>query len=482
MDESTNGRHADGLVAAIGNTLLIRLRRASEATGCTILGKAEFMNPGGSVKDRAGLGIARGVAAAAALVLLPGPARAAPCQTADKPVYVGGVVGFSSLGDPAATAQLRATGRVGLYIHFSALPPALKTGRLAPVYDAFRGTGNGVAEFGDTFMSNPDFVNGQFRTFFTGLGQAPWAALVNAVDNFVGATPQTVAAWQAQAATARTLGIRLLLPISAPNDNYDVDDDPGTHPHWALLRDVASAMGGVAIDAPPAYFLHNNARAPQYRRWLVQFMHWMAKQGTAEQGTAEQGVAGRGMRVFWIISPDTSGTEFLADTQSMVAYLSDHKALPNYWIVENYDSYSTLRDAEVTAGGSGYTRATVRVSPPAAPWGTQAVATARLERGAVAGVDIIDPGSGYLSASLTVEGDGAGGAARVQVVPRQGARPAGTLVPGDARKPNPNVVGREDLAQSVANVALWVARNAPVRPLPPGTPVLSGTGTGTCGP
>jgi cysteine synthase A len=36
---------------------LIRLRRASEATGCEILGKAEFMNPGGSVKDRARLGI-----------------------------------------------------------------------------------------------------------------------------------------------------------------------------------------------------------------------------------------------------------------------------------------------------------------------------------------------------------------------------------------------------------------------------------------
>ena len=45
----------DDLAAAIGNTPLIRLRRASEATGCTILGKAEFMNPGGSVKDRAGL-------------------------------------------------------------------------------------------------------------------------------------------------------------------------------------------------------------------------------------------------------------------------------------------------------------------------------------------------------------------------------------------------------------------------------------------
>jgi cysteine synthase A len=44
----------DGIVDAIGQTPLIKLRRASEATGCTILGKAEFMNPGQSVKDRPG--------------------------------------------------------------------------------------------------------------------------------------------------------------------------------------------------------------------------------------------------------------------------------------------------------------------------------------------------------------------------------------------------------------------------------------------
>jgi cysteine synthase A len=43
------------VIAAIGNTPLIRLKHASEATGCEILGKAEFMNPGQSVKDRAGL-------------------------------------------------------------------------------------------------------------------------------------------------------------------------------------------------------------------------------------------------------------------------------------------------------------------------------------------------------------------------------------------------------------------------------------------
>jgi cysteine synthase A len=49
----------DGIIEAIGNTPLIKLKRASQETGCTILGKAEFMNPGQSVKDRAALFIIR---------------------------------------------------------------------------------------------------------------------------------------------------------------------------------------------------------------------------------------------------------------------------------------------------------------------------------------------------------------------------------------------------------------------------------------
>jgi cysteine synthase A len=49
----------DGFVGAIGNTPLIRLSKLSKETGCEILGKAEFLNPGGSVKDRAALFIIR---------------------------------------------------------------------------------------------------------------------------------------------------------------------------------------------------------------------------------------------------------------------------------------------------------------------------------------------------------------------------------------------------------------------------------------
>src|ERR1700723_2327146 len=46
---------SNGIIEAIGNTPLIKLERVSAATGCTILGKAEFMNPGQAVKDRAAL-------------------------------------------------------------------------------------------------------------------------------------------------------------------------------------------------------------------------------------------------------------------------------------------------------------------------------------------------------------------------------------------------------------------------------------------
>lgn len=48
---------SDGLVSLVGNTPLVRLRALSERTGCNILGKCEFLNPGGSIKDRAALAI-----------------------------------------------------------------------------------------------------------------------------------------------------------------------------------------------------------------------------------------------------------------------------------------------------------------------------------------------------------------------------------------------------------------------------------------
>lgn len=58
---------SENVLGQIGNTPLIKLRRASEETGCAILGKAEFLNPGQSVKDRAALGIIRDAETSGAL-------------------------------------------------------------------------------------------------------------------------------------------------------------------------------------------------------------------------------------------------------------------------------------------------------------------------------------------------------------------------------------------------------------------------------
>ncbi|RUP49216.1 hypothetical protein BC936DRAFT_143053 [Jimgerdemannia flammicorona] len=55
LSPSTSLQITDGFIGAIGNTPLIRLKKLSEETGSEILAKAEFMNPGGSVKDRAAL-------------------------------------------------------------------------------------------------------------------------------------------------------------------------------------------------------------------------------------------------------------------------------------------------------------------------------------------------------------------------------------------------------------------------------------------
>jgi cysteine synthase A len=88
---------AASVLDAIGGTPLIKLKRASEETGCTILGKAEFMNPGGSVKDRAALGIIRDAMARG--LLKPGGAivEGTAGNTGIGLTMVGAALGFRSI-------------------------------------------------------------------------------------------------------------------------------------------------------------------------------------------------------------------------------------------------------------------------------------------------------------------------------------------------------------------------------------------------
>ena len=87
----------NGVIEAIGNTPLIKLERASAETGCTILGKAEFMNPGQSVKDRAALAIIRDAEAKGQLkpggIIVEGTAG----NTGIGIALVGNALGYSSV-------------------------------------------------------------------------------------------------------------------------------------------------------------------------------------------------------------------------------------------------------------------------------------------------------------------------------------------------------------------------------------------------
>lgn len=84
----------ESALSAIGQTPLIKLKRASEETGCNILGKAEFLNPGQSVKDRAALGIIRDAEARGALkpggIIVEGTAG----NTGIGLALVGGILGY----------------------------------------------------------------------------------------------------------------------------------------------------------------------------------------------------------------------------------------------------------------------------------------------------------------------------------------------------------------------------------------------------
>ena len=77
----------NGLSESIGNTPLIRIESLSKETGCNILGKAEFMNPGGSVKDRAALWMVKD-AEAKGLLKPKGCAPTGPMVGADGPCFV----------------------------------------------------------------------------------------------------------------------------------------------------------------------------------------------------------------------------------------------------------------------------------------------------------------------------------------------------------------------------------------------------------
>lgn len=248
-------------------------------------------------------------------------ARAAgPTPTAAPAVFVGGTLGAETLASAETTRRLRATGRVGLYLHELGTEVMARAGVSAEVAALFAGPS--VAEFGlperDAAYSHVDavnFFNQPFPRLFSSVGFHPFAANVNGLDP-TGAH-DTLADWEDYRVVAGQGGVTSLAPFADPNGTAWplVFDDP----FWDYFRSVCLAVGGMAVDSPPGFFWQ---QSEAYRHHDVEKVRWAVAQG---------------LRVSVVISPWGRAEDFLGDTRRFVAYLGANGALPTEWVVETYD-------------------------------------------------------------------------------------------------------------------------------------------------
>src|SRR6185436_10289137 len=180
---------AQSVLDAIGNTPLIRLRRASEQTGCEILAKAEFMNPGQSIKDRAALFIIRDAEAKG--LLRPGGrvVEGTAGNTGIGLALVGRALGYRSTIVIPRTQSQEKKDAIRLYgaelVEVDAVPYANEmnyvkySGRLAAEFDAKEPNGAVWANQFDNVANRDAHVEGT--------GPEIWAQTGGKVDGFISA-------------------------------------------------------------------------------------------------------------------------------------------------------------------------------------------------------------------------------------------------------------------------------------------------------
>ena len=259
--------------------------------------------------------------ATAACLLLLGvvlPARATVAEPFE--IFVGGTIDPDTLANGATTTRLRASGRVGVYLHELGTEGMDRDGASGNIAAMF--PGSMVAEFGlpsrDGAYSHADaigFFAQAYPKLFTRHGFHPAAANINGLDP--SGKTQSLADWTDYAAIARTNGIVSLAPFADPNSPdrpMDFKD-----PFWSFTKSVCLKLGGLAVDSPPGYFW---GRQEGYRQ------HDLAKVAWA---------VSHGLRVSVVISPWGKPATFLEDTKRFVAFFVDHKVLPTEWVVETYD-------------------------------------------------------------------------------------------------------------------------------------------------
>ncbi|KMO10864.1 hypothetical protein [Methylobacterium platani] len=260
----------------------------------------------------------------------PGPAARQP----DAAVSLGGTSGFESLAAPSASAQFRASGRGGYYLHYS----ATDNPQLPAIARAFAGTGPGVAEisFGGGF--NAGFWSTDWRRQVIAKGFQPTAVIVN-ID--LSATAFTTK-WQSYAdfklfvdAARRDGGVKTLAPITSPNQSGgsgaagDATSVAVIHPWsdawWDDVRAAALYGGGIALDGPPKFYFEGLPTAVQQKAYQ-QFTKDVIAWGHANN-----------LWVSVLVSPYHE-KNFQAYAQRFYDSLRAADRLPSHWAVVNYNA------------------------------------------------------------------------------------------------------------------------------------------------
>ena len=234
-------------------------------------------------------------------------------------VYIGGVQGFDVLATASASALLRATDRVGLYMHANGITNAYADNTLGNIVQAFSNTGPGFAELPD--LDDPaNWFSTFYNKVFTQSGLAPSVASVDVPSYTIDAT-----AWSAYVAAANAAGISRIAPIFSPNDANDPLGNFATIPDYASLRAAALSGGGITLDTPPGYALQ---RGSAYLQTIETEIQWARANGLTAT-------------VILSPTPGDYDSSFLQDTARFIGTLAAANALPDAWVVETYSTDGT---------------------------------------------------------------------------------------------------------------------------------------------
>lgn len=260
-----------------------------------------------------------------------------PVQAAEQPrVVLGGTSGLPSLADPSATSAFRARSGTGFYLHFNATDP-LFAPALPAIAKVFAGKPI-IAEIALGGGFTPQFWTTGWRKSVLSYGFAPTAAVVNVdmgkVDAPSAALSAEIEQFKAFAKAGRASGVTVLAPVTSPNDvggsgpEGDVKAlavrHPWLDPWWDGFRQMALIGGGIAFDAPPAFFLRgfpDHAQQAAYQAFTIAALRWATEHR---------------LWTTFIMSPYFDGVVFQDDSENTYRVLQRADALPQTWIVENY--------------------------------------------------------------------------------------------------------------------------------------------------